>query len=60
VQVYLNGHEWLARKLTAHGVRYPKHDSAFVWIEDMARAQRFSDRFASLNWPAILDELPGT
>lgn len=55
IQVYLNGHEWLARKLTAHGVRYTKHDNAFVWIEDMARAQRFADRFASLNWPAILN-----
>ena len=55
IQVYMNGHEWLARKLTAHGVRYTKHDNAFVWIEDMARAQRFADRFVNLKWPAILN-----
>jgi hypothetical protein len=55
IQVYLNGHEWLARKLTAHGVRYTKHDNAFVWIEDIARAQRLADRFANLKWPAILN-----
>ncbi len=24
-QVYVNGHEWLARKLAQHGVRYTKH-----------------------------------
>ena len=56
IQVYVNGHEWLARKLEANGVRYTKHDNAFFWIEDMARAQKFSDRFASLNWPKILSK----
>jgi len=54
IQIYLNGHEWLARKLSAHHVRYTKHDNVFLWIEDMAKAQRFADRFANLNWPAIL------
>jgi hypothetical protein len=39
-QVYVNGHEWLARKLTQHGVRYTKHDNAFLWLEDFPRAQR--------------------
>ena len=55
-QVYLNGHEWLARKLDAHGIRYSKHDNAFLWIEDMARAQRFADRFANLDWPRVLNK----
>ncbi len=54
VQVYVNGHEWLARKLAQHGVRYSKHDNAFLWIEDFARAQRFADRFVSLPWVARL------
>jgi hypothetical protein len=55
IQVYLNGHEWLARKLTANGIRYTKLDNAFTWIEDMDRAQTCSNRFQGLNWPAILD-----
>ena len=55
IQVYLNGHEWLARKLAANHIGYTKHDNAFVWIEDMARAQRFADRFVNLHWPAILN-----
>jgi hypothetical protein len=54
VQIYLNGHEWLARKLHTHGVRYTKRDNAFLWIDDMARAQTFANRFASLNWPKLL------
>jgi len=55
IQIYLNGHEWLARKLKGNGIRYTKLDNAFLWIEDMARAQRFADRFAKLNWPKILN-----
>ncbi len=56
IQIYLNGHEWLARKLKANGVRYTKLDNAFLWIQDMARAQRFADRFANLKWPKILNK----
>jgi hypothetical protein len=56
IQVYLNGHEWLARKLSANHVRYTQHDNVFLWIEDRAKAQRFADRFVSLNWPAILEK----
>src|SRR5207237_9935288 len=54
IQVYLNGHEWLARKLEANGVRLTKHANAILWIEDMVRAQKFSDVLASLYWPKIL------
>ena len=56
IQVYLNGHEWLARKLSANQVRYTKHDNVFLWIEDMAKAQTFADRFVNLNWPTILEK----
>jgi len=31
-----------------------KHDNAFLWIDDMARAQKFADRFANLNWLQLL------
>jgi hypothetical protein len=55
IQVYVNGHEWLARKLQQNKIRYTKHDNAFVWIEDMAKAQKFSDRFAALDWPRLLN-----
>ena len=51
IQVYVNGHEWLARKLKQNGIRYTKWDNAFLWIEDLAKAQKFSDRLCSLDWP---------
>jgi len=56
IQIYVNGgHEWLARKLERNGIRYRKWDNAFVWIEDMNRAQKFAERFCSLNWPRLLN-----
>ena len=54
IQVYVNGHEWLARKLEQNGIRYRKLENAFLWIEDFERAQKFSDRFCSLDWPRLL------
>ena len=54
VQICLNGHEFLARKLDKHGIAYEKLDNAFVWIADVDRAQRFADRFVDKNWPRIL------
>ncbi len=55
LQVYLNGHEWLARKLARHGVRFTKQDNAFLWLEDFRRAQSFADRFVSLDSVARLN-----
>lgn len=55
VQVYVNGHEWLARKLDKEGIAYRKVDNAFVWIEDMGRAQKCADRFWRRDWPKLLD-----
>jgi hypothetical protein len=55
LQVYVNGHEWLARKLDRHRVGYRKLDNAFVGLDDAARTQRFADAMAKTQWPRILD-----
>ena len=38
VQVYVNGHEWLARKLAARGIAFEKFDNAFVELADAEKA----------------------
>ena len=43
LQFYCNGHSWLARKLTAHGIGYTMADNAFVRIDDWPRAQELAD-----------------
>jgi hypothetical protein len=55
IQVYLNGHEWLARKLAAHNVPYSKLDNVLISVGDITRAQKFADRFQRLKWPKILN-----
>jgi hypothetical protein len=57
MQVYVNGHEFVARKLKAAGVKYTMHDNAFTWIEDMEAAQAFANRLTKQNWPKLLAKL---
>jgi hypothetical protein len=55
MQVYVNGHEWLARKLDQHGIGNTLVDNVFIDVDALQRAQAFSDRLASLDWPKRLD-----
>jgi hypothetical protein len=55
IQVYVNGHEWLERKLNANGISFTKHDNVFFRVEDWKRAQELADRFTGLDWPQILE-----
>lgn len=55
IQVYINGHEWLAQKMDRHGLAYRRVENAFHWIEDPARAQRFVDHFAKRDLTRVLD-----
>jgi hypothetical protein len=55
VQIYINGHEWLARKIEKHGLDFHREGNAFLWLEDPRRAQRFADNMLRKNWPRILD-----
>jgi hypothetical protein len=57
VQVYVNGHEWLARKLQEEKIAFRKVDNAFVEVADMARAQQCARGFWRRDWPKLLDRL---
>ena len=45
LQVYCNGHSWLAKRLLREGVDFATADNAFVRIADFARAQQLADTF---------------
>ena len=45
LQVYLNGHHWLARRLGEVGIDHTLEDNAFIAIDDIDGAQRLSDDF---------------
>ena len=44
LQVYFNGHNWLARRLDQAGVAYEMADNAFLSIADVDKAQGLADR----------------
>ena len=54
MQVFVNGHNWVANKLEDNGIGFTQCNNVFVRVEDIERAQRFADRLASVDWPAIL------
>jgi hypothetical protein len=54
VQVYVNGHEFLARQMKQKGLSFVQQDNAFVQLDDPVKAQKLADKFAKQNWPKIL------
>ena len=55
VQVYVNGHEWLAQQMVHQKLGFVQQHNAFTQLDDPGKAQRIADRFAKLDWPKILD-----
>jgi hypothetical protein len=55
LQVYCNGHDWLAQQLARLGLGFVQKDNAFTQLDDPVKAQRQADRFARLDWPKILN-----
>ena len=57
VQVYVNGHEWLARQLSRKAIPFEKVDNAFLKLADPERAQQCLPAFWQRDWPRFLDGL---
>jgi hypothetical protein len=55
LQFYCNGHGWLARRLTAHGIGFTLADNAFLRIDDWAGAQAFADALKPEQLHRVLD-----
>jgi len=54
IQVYVNGHEWLARKLAKRGIDFRKVDNAFIKLADLERAGECARQFWRRDWPKFL------
>lgn len=57
IQVYVNGHEWLARQLDRRGLGYRQHANAFLALDDVAAAQELADQLTRKKWPRFLNAL---
>jgi hypothetical protein len=56
LQFYCNGHNWLARQLTAAGIGFTMADNAFTRIDDWGRAQELAERLSPDALHAALDQ----
>lgn len=54
IQVYVNGHEWLAQQLLAQQLGFVQQDNAFTQLDHPEQAQEIADQFTHLAWPKIL------
>ena len=57
IQVYVNGHEWLARRFAMEGIGCTPCDNAFLAIDDFDKAQRLADQLCHCKWRRFLDAL---
>jgi hypothetical protein len=55
LEFYLNGHNWLATKLTKNGNRYQMRDNAFLMITDFNKAQELSDNIRVEDLHQVMD-----
>jgi hypothetical protein len=55
IQIYINGHEWLARAMDQQGITYERYNHSFPRIDDVEAAQALCERFAHRRWPRVLD-----
>lgn len=59
LQIYINGHEWLAKQLDREGIAYVRADNCFWELADLARAQALCDKFAHRQWERVWQAFAG-
>ena len=55
LQIYFNGHNWLASRLNKEGLNYTPLDNAFIDIDDFGRAQELADELRIQALHRLLD-----
>ncbi len=50
IQLWMNGREWLARRMDRAGLAYRRCDNCFPWIADFPRAQLLMNQLHKTDW----------
>lgn len=50
IQVYVNGHDWLACQLRKKRIGFVQRDNCFTQLDSAERAQQLADQFCRLPW----------
>jgi hypothetical protein len=57
IQIYINGHEWLARQLDRQHQSYQRRDNAFLLLPAPDKAQQLADQLLRKKWLGFLAAL---
>lgn len=57
IQIWMNGREWLAKRLDQVGLSYTRADNCFPWIADFDRAQILMDQMHQTPWCEHFDRI---
>ena len=57
VQIYVNGHSWLARQMLKRRLGFTQQDNVFTALDDPQAARKLADTFVDQNWRKILNRL---
>jgi hypothetical protein len=55
IQIYVNGREWLSRRLDELGIGYVRYDNSFLRIDDLGKAQKLCEKFAHRNLVGVFN-----
>ncbi len=54
MQVWINGREWLARKMDKYKISYQRSENCFIQIQNSKKAQGIADSMLICNWQKVL------
>ena len=57
IQVYLNGHEVMARQFDNNRIKYEMYENSFTKISNLQAANKLRDRLINRKWPRALNRL---
>lgn len=57
IQMWMNGREWLARRMDREGLAYQRCDNCFPWIADFGRGQALMDQMQRTDWCGHLNRI---
>lgn len=55
IQIYINGHEWLAHQLDRRQIAYQRHDNKLTRIANLKTAETLCEKLARRKWPRVLN-----
>lgn len=56
VQVYVNGHNWLAQQMVRRRMGFVQDDNAFIQVDQPVKVQKLANQFVNIDWVARLDK----